>query len=433
MSSLHPEAAALNESLQQSNPAVERLLSKRGKGAYFPAKGILSQTEAAKDKRINATIGTALEDDGTPLRLDCLQQLVNIEPEAFLYAPSCGLPELRDRWQAMMRDKNPSLAGTAVSRPVVTQALTHALTLCGQLFLDEGEPLILPDLFWGNYRLIFTNGCGAELQTYPTFVDGAFNVDGLRAALGAGAPSKRVLLFNFPNNPSGYTVTEAEADALLAILTEAAEAGNELVVLIDDAYFGLVYEDGVMAESFFGRAAQAHENILAVKIDGATKEDYVWGFRVGFITYGIRGGDADLYSVLESKTAGAVRGSISNAPRLSQALLLKAFDALGYAEQKQHKYNTLKTRYDRVRQIFAEHPEYAEQFVPVPFNSGYFMCVDLVKTEPDDVRQVLLDEFDTGLVAAAGLMRIAFSSAPLNLLDELFANLYQACKQVAGD
>ena len=120
MSPLHPEAAALNESLQQSNPMVERVLSERGKGAYFPAKGILSQTAAAKGKRINATIGTALEDDGTPLRLDCLQQLVNVEPEAFLYAPSYGLPELRDRWQTMMLEKNPSLAGAAISRPVVT-------------------------------------------------------------------------------------------------------------------------------------------------------------------------------------------------------------------------------------------------------------------------------------------------------------------------
>jgi hypothetical protein len=32
----------------------------------------------------------------------------------------------------------------------------------------------------------------------------------------------------------------------------------------------------------------AHPNILAVKLDGPTKEDYVWGFRVGFLTFGIR-------------------------------------------------------------------------------------------------------------------------------------------------
>ena len=58
----------------------------------------------------------------------------------------------------------------------------------------------------------------------------------------------------------------------------------KLVVLLDDAYFGLFYEDSIK-ESLFGLLADTHPNILPVKIDGATKENYVWGLRVGFITY----------------------------------------------------------------------------------------------------------------------------------------------------
>ena len=48
--------------------------------------------------------------------------------------------------------------------------------------------------------------------------------------------------------------------------------------------FGLVYENGIFKESLFSKLADLHENVLAVKVDGATKEDYAWGFRVGFIT-----------------------------------------------------------------------------------------------------------------------------------------------------
>ena len=48
--------------------------------------------------------------------------------------------------------------------------------------------------------------------------------------------------------------------------------------------------------------AQAHQNILAIKIDGATKEEFVWGLRVGFITYGVKGGTKALYDALEQKT-----------------------------------------------------------------------------------------------------------------------------------
>ena len=67
----------------------------------------------------------------------------------------------------------------------------------------------------------------------------------------------------------------------------AAQRGLKLVVLVDDAYFGLVYEAGVMRESLFALLCGLHPNLLAVKLDGPTKEDYVWGFRVGFLTYGI--------------------------------------------------------------------------------------------------------------------------------------------------
>jgi len=36
----------------------------------------------------------------------------------------------------------------------------------------------------------------------------------------------------------------------------------------------------------FGKLANAHPNLLAIKLDGATKELFVWGLRCGFITYG---------------------------------------------------------------------------------------------------------------------------------------------------
>ena len=49
-------------------------------------------------------------------------------------------------------------------------------------------------------------------------------------------------------------------------------------MLVDDAYFGLVYEDNVFKESIFARLAGLSENIMAVKLDGPTKEDYVWGW-----------------------------------------------------------------------------------------------------------------------------------------------------------
>lgn len=425
---LPPLARALNERLEAGVPATLRMLSARGRAAFFPSKGILGQTAEARGKRINATIGIALEDDGSPLTLPLLREQLDLAPtDAFTYAPSFGKPALRKKWQSMIAEKNPSLGGSHISLPVVTNALTHALSVCGQLFLDAGERLLTPDLYWGNYRLIFQQAWGARIDTWNTFTpEGGFDVAAMRAKLLEGTPGKRVVLLNFPNNPTGYTVTEAEAAAIEAALVEAAELGSDVVALIDDAYFGLVYRDGVMRQSIFARLAKAHERILAVKIDGATKEDYVWGFRVGFVTFGTKGGTPDLYEALEHKAAGMVRGSISNASHPAQSLLLGTYEHPDYAAQKARKFETLKARHDEVVRVLADHPEYADTFDPLPFNSGYFMCVRPKGVDSETVRQVLLKDFDTGLIAAGPLVRVAFSSAPKAQLAEIFENIHQA-------
>lgn len=429
MTTINPLAKELNEKILNTNPSVEKMLSKRGKSIFFPTKGILAQTAEAKGKAINATIGTALEEDGSPLCLPCLKEMTDsIDPaSAFLYATSYGNPKLRSEWKTMLYKKNPSLGTNNISLPVVTQALTHALSIAGYLFIDEGDEIIQPDLFWGNYNLIFKEHFGATYKTFNTFKDGGFDVEAMIEAINAGGTGKKVVLLNFPNNPTGYTASKEEVIEIKKALLAAAEAGNQLVVLIDDAYFGLVYKDGVYEESLFVELADLHENLLAVKIDGPTKEDYVWGFRVGFITYGIKGGTDELYSALESKTGGAIRGNISNAPAISQALLLKAFTHPEYNSQKLEKYNTLKSRYEKVCEILADNPEYKETFEALPFNSGYFMCLELKGIDPEEVRQVLLKDYSTGVISACGVIRIAFSATPLNKLEKLFKNLYNAC------
>jgi len=431
---IKPEYAMnpLAEKLNSVLPApILDALSKKGRTAFFPSAGILGQAAQARGRQINATIGIALEEDGAPMRLQGLDALFQIDGrEAFPYAPSFGKPGLRDRWQSMLREKNPSLGKTALSRPVVTGALTHGLSVAGAMFLDPGESLIVPDLFWGNYRLIFEHAHGARLDTYPLFDEGGFNVAGLRARLFAEPPGKRVVLLNFPNNPTGYTCSPAEAKAICGVLVEAADAGCEVVALIDDAYFGLVYEDGVIEESIFTQLATAHERLLAVKIDGATKEDYAWGFRVGFITYASSSADETVLDALAQKTAGVVRGSISNASHLSQSLLLAAYDAPDYGAWKAEKYAVLAGRYHRMREVLAAHPEYAERFQPLPCNSGYFMCVRPLAGEAEAIRRHLLSKYDTGLIATAGLLRIAFSSVPTASIADLFANLYAAIGDV---
>lgn len=429
---MDPQAKQLNDAIAAACPAVMDLLSRKGREIYFPKLGILSQSAEAQGKTINATIGIALEEDGTPMHLACVMRRVQLSAsQAVSYAPSPGRADIRKQWKAMLGQKNPGLAGKAFSLPVVTSALTHGLSTCGYLFCDPGDAIILADLFWENYELIFSHACGARLDAFAMFTEqGRFNVEGLRARLMAGKVGKKIVCLNFPNNPTGYTPTIEEARAISAVLREAAERGNKLVVLVDDAYFGLVYEPDVFPESIFSLLCDLHPNLLAVKLDGPTKEDYVWGFRVGFITYGIRGGTSAMYEALEAKTGGAIRGNISNAANVSQSLLLSAYSDAAYAAEKRSKYELLRSRYARVKQILAEHPEYTQEFTALPFNSGYFMCVRLRRADPEQVRQKLLKDYATGVIAMSGIVRLAFSAVPLQQLPVLFDNLFRAARDV---
>ena len=414
-------AIKLNETLG----AAAKFLSSAGRRMYFPYGGILGQGAEARGCEINATIGMAFEEDGSPLVMPCFADRIKLDKRAFLYAPSFGLAGLRETWRKLELEKNPSMKGVEFSNPVVTNALTHGLRLVAELFADAGDTLVTPDLFWDNYELIFGEAVGCRVAHFNTFRDGGFDAAAMEAALKAEG-DKKLLILNFPNNPTGYTATEADVPRIVAAVKAAADAGKRVVVVLDDAYFGLVYEAGVRRESLFAEFAALSENVLAVKLDGATKEDYVWGLRVGFVSFAFKGATAAQLKALEAKAAGNVRSGVSNISSIGQHLAAAAFADPGYARQKREKFEVLQSRYREIRRILAEHPEYAGTFEAMPFNSGYFMCVKPLGVDADAVRRRLLDRYSTGTIVLSGLIRISFSTVPTAKLPQLFANVHAA-------
>ena len=418
---MNPLAKLLNQTL---GPVAD-MLSPAGKRLYFPYGGILGQGAEAKKCAINATIGMAFEEDGSPLVMKCFSSKVNLDRKAFLYAGSFGMPALRETWKKLQIKKNPSLKGVTYSNPVVTNALTHGLRIVAELFAGRGDKVVAPDLYWDNYALIFEEACGASMETFNTFKDGAFDADALKAAL-LKPGEKKIVILNFPNNPTGYTATLADAPRIVAAVLAAAKAGKKVVVVLDDAYFGLVYEKGIHEESLFAEFATLDPNVLAVKLDGTTKEDYVWGLRVGFVSFAFKGATAEQLKALEAKAAGNVRSCVSNITSIGQNMALAALSDKDYAKQKREKYNVLKSRYATIRKILKKNPAYADAFEVMPFNSGYFMCVKPKGVDAEKVRRQLIDKYSTGTIVLSGLIRLAFSTVPSAKLPELFANVAAA-------
>ena len=100
---MDPQAINLNETIQKLNKNVLELLSDRGKGIFFPKLGILSQSGQAKGKNINATIGEAIEDDGSSMHLSEFDKLIKLPlASVYPYAPSFGKKELRDSCKTLI-------------------------------------------------------------------------------------------------------------------------------------------------------------------------------------------------------------------------------------------------------------------------------------------------------------------------------------------
>ena len=429
---MNPLAQQLNEQIRNNNPHVFEMLSPLGKRLFFP-KGILAQSAEAKEKafRFNATIGIALE-KGEAMHLACIHERIrDLAPnDLFPYAPAAGKQALREKWREKQLAESPSLQGKQIGRPIATNALTHGLTLVGDLFVAEGDTILLPDKFWGNYRLIYEVRKQAQIVTYP-FYDGqgGFHVQGFADGIEkqAAEGKKLLVLLNFPNNPTGYSITRKEAEAICRVLIEAARKGARILVVLDEAYFGLFYADGLLRESLFGMLVNQDERLLVVKLDGATKEEFVWGFRVGFLTFGLgpRGDLEAVYEALERKTMGAIRGSISNSPHLSQTLVLKALESPDFREQQAEKFRILEGRAKKVAKVL-EDPKYDEAWTVYPFNAGYFMCLAVKDVEGEALRKHLLDAYGVGLIAAGGKdVRVAFSCIEEENIEELFELIYR--------
>lgn len=426
---INPLAQELNDALKGTTPG--ELLSDVGTRLYFP-KGIIAQSAEAKKlgKTANGTIGTTVV-EGKPIMLPSIKKYVPdlTSSELVGYAPTAGNPDLRAMWKESIIRKNPLLKDKKFSLPVVVPGLTAGISYLADLFLDETKPLVAADPSWDNYVLIAEARRNAKFVQFKMFKDGKFNIEGLKETMQKQAESGPVrILLNFPQNPSGYSPTSGEAKQLVSIVKEIAEKGAKVMVWCDDAYFGLNYEDNIEKQSLFAYLCDLHENVLAAKIDGPTKEDFAWGFRTGFITFGCKGLSDAQYEALVKKLMAAIRSSVSCAATPSQSLILKAASDGKLEEEKAEFRKILERRYKLVRDFVSTHES---KFIkPLPFNSGYFMSFDTMSIDAEKLRQKLLNDRGIGTISIdVKTLRVAFSS-----LDEEKINIvYQAIYDIADE
>ena len=431
------------EALNKSG--ITNLLSALGRSIELP-QGIFYWTGRAKrEAAINATIGTAkgpeaeivdgAPDDVVTFYLPSLGQYFAglSSEETFPYAPILGLPELRTAWRDYVLHK------LADRRDAVEPCLTTPVITPG--FVDRDEVVVSPDRLWGNYRNIVERNVGGRIETFPFFDGGAFNVEGMRRKLvdTLSSQHKAVLMLNFPNNPVGFSPPASEVAGIVEALVAAVDESNKsLVVLVDDAYEGYVYDETALGRSIFAELCDAHRRILAVKLDGASKEFLFYGGRIGALTVALPSKlDVDraaLEAELDNKLSGVIRSTVSNCARPVQSALLKALDDLEtIVAERQRVIDVLGSRARRLRDELARVD--APQLEVLPFNAGFFCFCDIEGIDAEALADRMMSAYQTAVVPTRSGkingIRIAFCSVPEPQIPQLVANLAAALRDLA--
>jgi aspartate/methionine/tyrosine aminotransferase len=425
----------VNQAVRTASPAFFDALSDLGRRVAYPPD-IPFQAAQARDKTYNGTIGQITDGRGVAVSLPSMSTVMaGLDDDdlsrAFLYSPVPGIEEVRERWREWQRRGQPDSKPSTL--PQVTNGLAHGLSIVADLFAGEGTPLAVPSPFWGNYRQTFVVRRGATLHTAPVYVDGRFNPDSIAQALAGRADGQpAIAILNLPTNPSGYSPTVEERQALTRSLTQLAEAGP-LVVVCDDAYAGLVFEEDIPRESMFWDLIGQHENLIPVKVDGATKEFSFFGGRVGFVTFA-QPPASDIAAALDSKVKCLVRATVGSPVAASQMVLLQALREVDIADEVEAVRLLLQERYVILKDALDEVA--GSLLRPLPFNSGCFALSELpteLGLESEQVRQHLLEHHDTGVVAIApNYIRIAFCSVRPEALAELVRRVELAVGELTG-
>ncbi|MEB7807212.1 aminotransferase class I/II-fold pyridoxal phosphate-dependent enzyme [Mammaliicoccus fleurettii] len=422
---MNPLALELNEQLKKEYPVLLDMLSDLGKSIYYP-KGILSQSGEAKGTKYNATIGMATTDEGIMYADALYNQFGDQDPsDIFPYSPPQGDERLRTLWEKKILKDNPDLSSNDISKPIVTNALTHGLSLAGDLFVNAQDTILLPEHNWGNYKLAFGVRHSANIETYQAFEeDGSFTLEYFKNALENYNKEKVVLVLNFPNNPTGYTPVVKEVEEMVASIKKLADKGTQVITLVDDAYYGLFFED-VYKQSVFTALTQLdHENVMPVKIDGATKEYFAWGFRVGFLTFGSK--NEKVKDVLVAKLKGLIRSNLSSCSLPSQTAIIHAMEDPSFQSQIDQNIKILKERYEVTKEV-AYRDAYKELWTPYAFNSGYFMAVKVKDVDPEELRLHLINNYSIGIIALNKTdIRIAFSCIEKSDIEHVFESIANA-------
>lgn len=190
------------------------------------------------------------------------------------YPPMPGIIALREEVAAKVR----KLYGAnydPLTEITITSGATEALMASIQAFVKTGDEVVVIEPFYDLYLPAIELAGGTPVvvpMQAPDASHPTYRVDWQRVREAIG-PATRMLMLNFPHNPTGIVMSEADLDALESIVRDTG-----IMLLADEVYEHIVF-DGNSHQSVARRELLAAN---AVVISSFGKTYHTTGWKIGY-------------------------------------------------------------------------------------------------------------------------------------------------------
>ena len=187
------------------------------------------------------------------------------------YAVGPGIPELRQAIRNKLEQENGILC--SADNIMVTPGGKNAIYLAIQALINPGEEVILLNPAWVTYEPAVIAAGGEPVCVDLDYRNGyEITEDKLEAAC---SDNSRLIIINYPNNPTGRILHAQEADVLEAFLLRHPD----IYLLADEIYEAIVF-DGKKSISMASRPA-VRDRVITV--NGFSKSVAMTGWRMGYL------------------------------------------------------------------------------------------------------------------------------------------------------
>ncbi|MCH7228192.1 aminotransferase class I/II-fold pyridoxal phosphate-dependent enzyme [Haloferula sp. A504] len=237
--------------------------------AAIPRSGIRDFFELVQGRDDVISLGVGEPDFATPWGIR-EAAIYSLEKGQTSYTSNLGLPALR-RSIARYVEGLFGVGYDPAGEVLVTVGVSEAIDLALRALLNPGDEVIYHEPCYVSYSPSITMAYGTGVAVETKKSDGfSLKPEALAAAI---TPKSRVLMLNFPTNPTGATASRADLEGIAKLCIE-----HDLIVLSDEIYCELRYDE----EDHLSIASLPGMRERTVLLHGFSKAFAMTGFRLGY-------------------------------------------------------------------------------------------------------------------------------------------------------